>query len=35
MAKFVRPDKIDGKYIPEISGKPPIYLVDPLMTDRP
>lgn len=28
MAKYVRPDKIDGKYIPEISGQPPIFLVD-------
>jgi len=25
MAKFVRPDKIDGKYLPEVSGKEPIW----------
>ena len=25
LAKFVRLDKIDGKYLPEISGQPPIW----------
>jgi hypothetical protein len=25
MAKWVRPDKIDGKYLPEITGKEPIW----------
>ena len=25
MAKWVRPDKIDGKYLPEISGKPAVW----------
>ncbi|SRR5258706_1039305 len=25
MAKFVRPDKVDGKYLPEVSGKEPIW----------
>lgn len=29
MAKWVRPDKQDGKYLPEISGKPPIWLWGP------
>ncbi len=26
IAKFVRPDKIDGKYLPNISGKSPVFL---------
>lgn len=25
LAKYVRPDKIDGCYLPEVSGAPPIY----------
>lgn len=25
LVKYVRPDKIDGIYLPELSGKPPIY----------
>jgi len=25
MAKWVRPDKVDGKYLPEVSGKDPIW----------
>ena len=25
MAKYVRPDKVDGCYLPEVSGKPPIW----------
>lgn len=25
LAKFVRPDKVDGVYLPEISGKDPVY----------
>ncbi len=25
LAKWVRPDKVDGKYLPEISGEPPIW----------
>jgi hypothetical protein len=25
LVKYVRPDKIDGKYLPEISGKKPVY----------
>jgi hypothetical protein len=25
IAKYVRPDKIDGKYLPEISGQPAIW----------
>lgn len=25
LAKWVRPDKVDGKYLPEISGKPPVW----------
>lgn len=28
LVKYVRPDKIDGKYLPEISGKPPIWNTD-------
>ena len=26
LAKYVRKDKVDGKYIPEVSGNPPIWL---------
>lgn len=26
MAKWVRPDKVDGKYLPEVSGKPSVWL---------
>ena len=29
MAKWVRPEKVDGKYLPEISGKPEIWLWKP------
>lgn len=25
LCKWVRPDKVDGKYLPEISGKPPVW----------
>ncbi len=25
LVKYVRPDKVDGSYLPEISGQPPIY----------
>jgi hypothetical protein len=25
LAKYVRPDKVDGCYLPEISGQPPVY----------
>ena len=25
LAKYVRPDKIDGLYLPEISGKDPVW----------
>lgn len=25
LAKWVRPDKVDGKYLPELSGKPPVW----------
>ncbi len=25
IAKYVRPDKVDGKYLPEVSGEPPIW----------
>lgn len=30
LVKYVRPDKIDGKYLPEISGKAPIWNWHPL-----
>ena len=29
LAKYVRPEKIDGCYLPEISGNPPIWLWKP------
>lgn len=25
LAKYVRPDKVDGKYLPEVSGQPPVW----------
>lgn len=25
LVKYVRPDKIDGSYLSEISGQPPVY----------
>jgi hypothetical protein len=25
LAKWVRPDKVDGMYLPEISGKEPVW----------
>jgi hypothetical protein len=25
LVKYVRPDKVDGCYLPEISGQPPMY----------
>jgi hypothetical protein len=28
LAKYVRPDKIDGKYFPQISGQPEIWFID-------
>lgn len=28
LAKYVRPEKIDGKYFPDISGQPPIWFID-------
>ena len=28
-AKYVRHDKIDGQYLPEISGKPPVWNYPP------
>lgn len=29
LAKWVRPDKADGIYLPNVSGKPPVWNVDP------
>jgi hypothetical protein len=29
LVKYVRPEKIDGKYLPEISGSEPVWNVDP------
>lgn len=29
LAKWVRPDKVDGAYLPEITGKPPVWLWRP------
>lgn len=29
IAKWVRPDKVDGKYMPELSGKDPVWLWRP------
>jgi len=28
LAKYVRPDKIDGKYLPDVSGEPPIWMFE-------
>ena len=28
LAKYVRPDKIDGKYFPQISGQAEIWFID-------
>ncbi len=25
LVKYVRPDKIDGIYLPEVSGQPPVF----------
>lgn len=25
LVKYVRPDKVDGKYLPEVSGQPPVW----------
>lgn len=33
MAKWVRPDKVDGKYLPEISGKPAMWNWHPSMSN--
>ena len=29
IVKFVRPDKIDGHYLPDISGRPIVWNLDP------
>lgn len=29
LVKYVRPDKEDGTYLPEVSGKPPVWNVEP------
>ena len=29
LAKFVRPSKVDGAYLPELSGEAPIWLWQP------
>lgn len=34
LAKWVRPDKVDGKYLPEISGKPPVWNVGRAFFER-
>jgi hypothetical protein len=28
MVKYVRPDKVDGKYLPNVSGGEPIYMAE-------
>ncbi len=30
LAKYVRPDKVDGSYLPELTGKPPVWNWTPL-----
>lgn len=33
LAKYVRPDKVDGKYLPEVSGKGPVWNWKPRRTE--
>ncbi len=35
LVKYVRPDKVDGCYLPDISGREPIWNLDPILSSNP